>query len=104
MSLRHLFLEIERQLNRKVKVIRSDRGGEYFGKTSEVGQIPGPFKRLLESKGICAQYTLSGSPYQNGVAERRNCTLMEMVKSMVTDSGVPTSLWMYALRTNCIHI
>ena len=91
--------EVERQLNRKVKVIRSDRGGEYYGKTSEVGQIPGPFKKLLESKGICAQYTMPGSPHQNGIAERRNRTLMEMVRSMVNDSSVPVSLWMYALRT-----
>ena len=90
--------EVERQLNRKVKVIRSDRGGEYYGKTSEVGQIPGPFKKLLESKG-CAQYTMPGSPHQNGITERRNCTLMEMVRSMVNDSSVPVSLWMYALRT-----
>ena len=91
--------EVERQLNRKVKVIHSDRGGEYYGKTSEVGQIPGPFKKLLESKGICAQYTMPGSPHQNGIAERRNRTLMEMVRSMVNDSSVPVSLWMYALRT-----
>ena len=91
--------KVERQLNRKVKVIRSDRGGEYYGKTSEVGQIPGPFKKLLESKGICTQYTMPGSPHQNGIAERRNRTLMEMVRSMVNDSSVPVSLWMYALRT-----
>ena len=46
--------EVERQLNRKVKVIRSDRGGEYYGKTTEVGQVLGPFAKFLESKGICA--------------------------------------------------
>ena len=46
--------EVERQLNRKVKVIRSDRGGEYYGKITEVGQVPGPFTKFLESKGICA--------------------------------------------------
>ena len=39
------------------------------------------------------------SPHQNGIAERRNRTLMEMVRSMVNDSYVPISLWMYALRT-----
>ena len=69
--------EVERQLNRNVKVIRSDRGGEYYGKTSEVGQIPCPFKKLLESKGICAKYTMPGSPHQNGIAKRRNRTLMK---------------------------
>ena len=54
--------EVERQLNRKVKVIRSYRGGEYYGKTTEVGQVPGPFAKFLESKGICAQYTMPGTP------------------------------------------
>ena len=62
--------EVERQLNRKVKVIRSDRGGEYYGKTTEVGQVLGPFAKFLESKGICAQYTMPGTPQQNGMAER----------------------------------
>ena len=42
---------------------------------------------------------MPGSPHQNGIAERRNRTLMEMVRSMVNDSSVPISLWMYALRT-----
>ena len=91
--------EVERQLNRKVKVIRSDRGGEYYGKTTEVGQVPGPFAKFLESKGICAQYTMPGTPQQNGVAERRDRTLMDMVRSMMNNSSVPVSLWMYALRT-----
>jgi len=46
--------EVERQLNRKVKVVRSDRGGEYYGKFNESGQCPGPFAKFLESRGICA--------------------------------------------------
>ena len=59
--------EVERQLDRKVKVVRSDRGGEYYGKFNESGQCKGPFAKLLESRGICAQYTMSGTPQQNGV-------------------------------------
>ena len=46
--------EVKRQLNRKVKVIRSDRSGKYYGKITEVVQVPGPFIKFLESKGICA--------------------------------------------------
>ena len=42
---------------------------------------------------------MPGSPHQNSIAERRNRTLMEMVRSMVNDSSVLVSLWMYALRT-----
>jgi len=89
---------VERQLDRKVKVVRSDGGGEYYGKFNESGQCPGPFAKLLESRGICAQYTMPGTPQQNGVAEKRNHTLMEMVRSMINYSNVPLSLWMYALK------
>ena len=62
--------EVERQLDKKVKIIRSDRGGEYYGKYDESGQCPGPFAKFLEKHGICAQYTMLGTPHQNGVAER----------------------------------
>ena len=46
--------EVERQLERKVKIIRSDRGGDYYGKYDESRQCPGPFAKLLEKYGICA--------------------------------------------------
>ena len=68
-------------------------------KTTEVGQLPGSFAKFLESKGICAQYTMPGTPQQNGVAKRKNRTLMDMVRSMMNNSSVPVLLWMYALRT-----
>ena len=42
---------------------------------------------------------MPGTPQQNGVAERRNRTLMGMVRSMMNSSSVLVSLWMYALRT-----
>ncbi|WVZ06864.1 hypothetical protein V8G54_020210 [Vigna mungo] len=90
--------KVERQLDRKVKVVRSDRGGEYYGKTDESGQCPGPFAKYLESQGICAQYTMPGTPQQNGVAERWNRTLMDMVRSMLSHSNIPLSLWMYSLK------
>ena len=91
--------EVERQLDINVKIVRSDRSGEYYGKYDESGQHPGPFAKFLERRGICAQYTMSGTPQQNGVSERRNRTLMDMVRSMLSKSTVPVSLWMYALKT-----
>ncbi|GJZ54599.1 retrovirus-related pol polyprotein from transposon TNT 1-94 [Tanacetum coccineum] len=62
-------------------------------------ESPGPFAKFLENCGICAQYTMPGTPQQNDVTERRNRTLMEMVRSMITKSSVPKSLWVYALKT-----
>ena len=84
--------EVENQLNAKIKVVRSDRGGEYYGRHAPYGQIPGPFAKFLSENGIIAQYSMPGEPQQNGVAERRNRTLMDMVRSMLSPSSLPVSL------------
>ncbi|MCI90804.1 gag-protease-integrase-RT-RNaseH polyprotein, partial [Trifolium medium] len=46
--------------------------GEYYGRYTKSGQATGPFAKFLQEHGIVAQYTMPGSPDQNGVAERRN--------------------------------
>ena len=46
--------KVERQLVKKVKIVRSDRGGEYYGKYDESGQHPGSFAKFLEKRGIYA--------------------------------------------------
>lgn len=43
-----------------------------YGRYTEDGQTQGPFAKFLQENGIVAQYTMPGSPDQNGVAERRN--------------------------------
>ena len=95
--------EVENQYNLKIKIVRSDRGGEYYGRHTPYGQVPGPFARFLQENGIVAQYSTPGEPQQNRVAKRRNCTLMDMVHSMISYSTLPMSLWMEALKT-AIHI
>ena len=42
---------------------------------------------------------MPGTPQQNGVSERRNRTLMDMVRSTLSKSTVPISLWIYTLET-----
>ena len=54
--------EVERQLDRRVKVIRFDRNCEYYGKYDEIGQCPGPFAKFLEKCGICVQYIMPRTP------------------------------------------
>src|SRR5436190_23196347 len=72
--------EVENQLGKKIKVVRSDRGGEYYGRYDGSGeQHPGPFAKFLEECGIVTQYTMPGMPSMNGVSERRNRTLKDMV-------------------------
>ena len=65
----------------------------------DVGQLKGPFAKYLEDSGIVAQFIMPGSPEQNGVAERRNRTLMEMVRSMISMTNLPGFLWGEALKT-----
>ena len=91
--------EVEKQCEKKIKIMRSDRGGEYYGRYTEDGQAPGPFTKFLQEHGIVAQYTMPSSPDQNGVAERRNRTLLDMVWSMLSNSNLRESLWDEALKT-----
>jgi hypothetical protein len=53
----------------------------------------------LQEHRIVAQYTTTGTLEQNSVAERRNITLINMVRSMLRTSGLPTFLWGEALTT-----
>ena len=91
--------EVENQCGKQIKIVRSDRGGEYYGRYTENGQAPGPFAKFLQEHGIIAQYTMPDSPDQNGVAERRNRTLLDMVRSMLSNSNLPKYLWTEALKT-----
>ena len=73
--------------------MKFDRGGEYYDRYTENGQAPGPFAKFLQVHGIVAQHTMPNSPDQNGVAERRNRTLVDMVQSMLRNSNLPKFLW-----------
>ena len=80
----------ENQLDRKVKALRTDRGREY---------LSDEFKQMCEEKGILRQLTIPYTPQQNGVAERRNRTLLEMVRSMMAQANLPINFWGDALLT-----
>lgn len=70
--------EVENQLGRKIKVVRSDRGGEYVS----------PFADLCAKHGIRHEFTAPYSPQQNGIAKRKNHTLKEMVNDILISSGL----------------
>ena len=90
--------EVEKQCGKQIMIVRTDWGGEYYGRYTEDGQALGPFAKFLQEHEIVAQYTMPSSPNQNGVVERRNRTLMDMVKSMYSNSKLPESLWTKALK------
>ncbi|RVW84956.1 Retrovirus-related Pol polyprotein from transposon TNT 1-94 [Vitis vinifera] len=92
--------EVENQLSKKIKAVRSDRVGEYYGRyDGSEEQRPGPFAKYLMECGIIPQYTMPGTLSQNGVAERRNRTLKDMVRSMISHSTLPESLWGETIKT-----
>lgn len=70
--------------NRKPKFIRTDRGGEYMSQQ---------FATFLEKEGIQNQRTAPYNPQQNGVAERKNRTLIEMARCMLIESGMEKKFW-----------
>ena len=76
--------EMENQLDRKIKALRTDRGREYLSKQ---------FAKLCNDKDILRQLTTPRTPQQNGVAERRNRTLLEMVRSMMAQANLPIQYW-----------
>nr|KAJ0200496.1 hypothetical protein LSAT_V11C600308410 [Lactuca sativa] len=81
--------QVELHKNELIKVLRTDRGGEYYDPV------------YFESTGIIHQTTAPYTPQQNGVTERKNRTLKEMVNSMLSYSGLSEGFWGEAMLTAC---
>ena len=75
--------EVENQLNKKIKMVRSDRGGEYVE----------PFGETCSQHGIIHEVTPPYSPQSNGVAERKNQTLKEMMNAILGSYGLSQNMW-----------
>ncbi|KAI3678246.1 hypothetical protein L6452_37531 [Arctium lappa] len=90
--IKSFILRIENQTNQKVKVIRSDNGTKF--KNHDLNTF-------CEEKGIERQYSAPRTPQQNGVAERRNRTLIEAARSLLVDSKLPITFWAEAVNTAC---
>nr|GEV94763.1 hypothetical protein [Tanacetum cinerariifolium] len=83
---------IENQINHKVKIIRCDNGTEF--KNHDLNQFSG-------MKRIKREYSVARTPQQNGVAERKNRTLIEAAWTMQADSLLPIFFWAEAVNTAC---
>nr|GEX86590.1 hypothetical protein [Tanacetum cinerariifolium] len=82
--------EVENQLGKTIKSLRSDRGGEYMSQE---------FLDHLKEHGIISHHTPPYTPQNNEVSERRNQTLLNMVRSMMSQTTLPKSFWDNALET-----
>ncbi|GAU39052.1 hypothetical protein TSUD_396570 [Trifolium subterraneum] len=74
----------ERQCENHLKTLRTDGGGEYNSNE---------FKTFCEEKGITHEVTAPYTPQHNGLAERRNRTLLNMARCMLKGKGLPKNLW-----------
>ncbi|GJY30109.1 ribonuclease H-like domain-containing protein [Tanacetum coccineum] len=83
---------LENQLNHNVKIIRCDNGTEFKNHV---------MNELCAKKGIKREFSVARTPQQNGVAERKNRTLIEAARTMLADSLLPIPFWAEAVNTAC---
>lgn len=81
--------KMKTQFGKKPKIFRSDKGGEYMCHDLQT---------YLRNEGIAYQCTVGYAPQQNGVAERKNRTLIETATTMICESGLPKNCWAEAVR------
>ncbi|CAI7856425.1 unnamed protein product [Closterium sp. NIES-53] len=84
---------VERQQDRLVKAIRTDRGGEF---------LSNEFSLWLKKNGIRHSLTMPYSPAMNGIAERANRTITETARGLVIEAGLPDYFWPDAVQSACV--
>ena len=82
--------EVENQIEKKIKRLRSDRGGEYFSNE---------FSEFCVVHKIIHEKTPPYSPQSNGIAERKNRTLTDLVNAMLETAGLSKEWWGEAILT-----
>ncbi|XP_062544966.1 uncharacterized protein LOC134211764 isoform X2 [Armigeres subalbatus] len=82
---------VERQSERKIKAIRSDKGMEYLNEG---------FENYLKIHGIRHQKTNVYTPQQNGMAERANRSIVERARCLLFEGRMKKSFWAEAVNTS----
>nr|GEZ83755.1 ribonuclease H-like domain-containing protein [Tanacetum cinerariifolium] len=90
--LRKFITEIENLKDLKVKIIRCDNKGEFRNKE---------MNDFCSQKGIKREFSNARTPQQNGVAKRRNRTLIEATRTMLADAKLLVTFWAEAVTTAC---
>ncbi|GJT55087.1 putative ribonuclease H-like domain-containing protein [Tanacetum coccineum] len=90
--LKNFIKEIENLVDKKVKISRGDNETEFKNKVMD---------DFCREKGIKREYSVARTPQQNGVAERRNRTLIEAARTILADSKLPTTFWAETVSTAC---
>lgn len=74
----------ERFHGKQIKILKSDRGGEY---------VSNEFNSYISDKGISFEREPAETPKQNSVSKRFNRSLLERVRSIMIDAAIPKHLW-----------
>nr|GFA80906.1 putative ribonuclease H-like domain-containing protein [Tanacetum cinerariifolium] len=90
--LKTFIIGLENLLSLKVKIIKCDNDTEF--KNFDLNQFCG-------LKGIKREFSVPKTPQQNGIAERKNRTLIEAARTLLTDSRLPIPFWAEAVNTAC---
>lgn len=85
---------VEKEISAYITCLRTDRGGEFNSNE---------FVEFCKTHGISRQLTAAYTPQQNGVAERKNRTIMNTVRSMLAEKKIPKMFWPEAVKW-CVHI
>ncbi|XP_073115021.1 retrovirus-related Pol polyprotein from transposon TNT 1-94 isoform X2 [Elaeis guineensis] len=85
---------VEKESEHMIKILRTDRGGEF---------LCNDFDSFCKKNGIRRQLTVRHTSEQNGVAERKNRTVVEMARSMLQGKMLPNVLWAEAVATS-VHL
>nr|GFB08598.1 putative ribonuclease H-like domain-containing protein [Tanacetum cinerariifolium] len=83
---------VQRGLQAQVRIVRTDKGMEFLNKT---------LYAYFASEGITHQTSVARTPEQNGIVERRNRTLVEAARTMLSATKVPLFFWAEAIATAC---
>jgi hypothetical protein len=91
-TIKHFTNEVQCQYGQYILMIRSDNGTEFKNYT---------LNNFLSDEGIRHQYSSPYTPQQNGVAEWKNRTLMDMARTMLAEFKSPYNFWAEAINTAC---
>ena len=89
-AFQELYKMVSTQYQSKIRVLQSDNGGEYLNTT---------LKSFFHKHGIRHQTSCAGTPQQNGIAERKNRQLLEIVRASLFDMNVPREYWGEAVKS-----
>nr|GEZ53014.1 hypothetical protein [Tanacetum cinerariifolium] len=90
--LKEFLTMIQRNLQALMIIVRTDRGTKFLNKT---------LNAFFKEEGIEHQTSTARTPEQNGVVKRRNRTLVEVARTMLSASKLPLFFWVKAIATAC---